>query len=192
MADSSDDLPLPRPGSLTELFVAFTLLALQGFGGVLPIAQRELVERRRWLSKQDFVDMLSLGQVLPGPNVVNLSLMVGDRFFGWRGAAVALAGMLLVPLAIVIGLAIAYVQAAQHPLVGNALRGMGAVAAGLVIATALKLLGSLERSALGPWPAAAFVLATLAAIAGLRWPLLWTLAGLGPLAVALAWWRLKP
>jgi chromate transporter len=192
MPDSSDDSPLPRPGSLTELFVAFTLLALQGFGGVLPIAQRELVERRRWLSKQDFVDMLSLGQVLPGPNVVNLSLMVGDRFFGWRGAAVALAGMLLVPLAIVIGLAITYVQAAQYPLVGNALRGMGAVAAGLVIATALKLLGSLERSPLGPWPAAAFVLATLAAIAGLRWPLLWTLAGLGPLAVALAWWRLKP
>jgi len=76
--------------------------------------------------------------------------------------------------------------------VGNALRGMGAVAAGLVIATALKLLGSLERSPLGRWPAGLFVLATLGSIAGLRWPLLWTLAGLGPLAVALAWWRLRP
>lgn len=191
MPDSSDDSPLPRPQSLTELFFAFTRLALQGFGGVLPIAQRELVERRRWLGKQDFVDMLSLGQVLPGPNIINVSLMVGDRFFGWKGAAVAVAGMLLFPLLIVLGLAALYTEVLQHPLAEGALRGMGAVAAGLVIATALKLVASLKRSPLGQAPAAGLALATLALIAGLRWPLLWVLAGLGPLGIALAWWRLK-
>jgi chromate transporter len=192
MPDSSDDSPLLRPGSLTELFFAFTRLALQGFGGVLPIAQRELVERRRWLGKQDFVEMLSLGQVLPGPNIINVSLMVGDRFFGWKGAAVAVAGMLLFPLLIVLGLAALYTEVLQHPLATGALRGMGAVAAGLVIATALKLAASLKRSPLGPAPAALLALATLALVAGLRWPLLWVLAGLGPLGIACAWWRLKP
>ncbi|MCM5682015.1 chromate transporter [Schlegelella sp. S2-27] len=191
MPNSSDDSPLPRPESLTELFFAFTRLALQGFGGVLPIAQRELVERRRWLGKQDFVDMLSLGQVLPGPNIINVSLMVGDRFFGWKGAAVAVAGMLLFPLLIVLGLAALYTEVLAHPLAAGALRGMGAVAAGLVIATALKLVASLKRSPLGQVPAALLALATLAMIAGLRWPLLWVLAGLGPPGIALAWWRLK-
>lgn len=191
MPETSDDSPLARPAHLGELFVAFSWLALQGFGGVLPIAQRELVERRRWLGKQDFVDMLSLGQVLPGPNVVNVSLMVGDRFFGWKGAAVALAGMLVFPLAIVLALAALYAQTVQHPLAAGALRGMGAVAAGLVIASALKLFGTLKRSPLGPVPAALLVLATVTTIAALRWPLPWVLAALGPPAIALAWWRLR-
>ena len=71
---------------------------------MLAIAQHELVERQRWLTRQQFVEMLSLSQVLPGPNVVNLALMLGDRFFGWRGALAALGGMLLVPLVIVLAL----------------------------------------------------------------------------------------
>jgi chromate transporter len=98
------------PRSPGELFVAFTSLALQGFGGVLPIAQRELVDKRRWLTREQFLEFLSLGQVLPGPNIVNLALMVGDRFFGWRGAAAVLAtaivvGVLRVPMVwVVVGL----------------------------------------------------------------------------------------
>ena len=69
-----------------DLFVAFTALAMQGFGGVLPVAQRELVDRRGWLTREQFLETLSIGQVLPGPNIVNVALMVGDRFYGWRGA----------------------------------------------------------------------------------------------------------
>ena len=87
-----------QPRSPRELFVTFNRLALQGFGGVLAVAQRELVERERWLSQAEFVEMLAISQVLPGPNVVNLALMLGDRYFGLRGALAALAGMLLVPL----------------------------------------------------------------------------------------------
>ena len=82
-----------RPESLTHLFLAFSRLALQGFGGVLAVAQRELVERLGWMSKEEFVETLAIAQVLPGPNIVNLSMMIGDRFFGLRGAFVALAGM---------------------------------------------------------------------------------------------------
>ena len=69
-----------------DLFLTFNRLALQGFGGVLAVAQRELVERKRWLTREQFVEMLALSQVLPGPNIVNLALMLGDRFFGLRGA----------------------------------------------------------------------------------------------------------
>ena len=94
-----------RPASLTELFIAFSVLALQGFGGVLAVAQRELCERHQWLTPREFVELLSTAQVLPGPNVCNLSLMIGDRFFGWRGALVALAGMVTAPLLLMLCLA---------------------------------------------------------------------------------------
>ncbi len=99
--------PRPAPGRPRDLFLAFNRMALQGFGGVLAVAQLELVDRLRWLSREEYVELLSLGQVLPGPNVVNLSLMVGDRFFGLRGAFAALAGMLALPLVIVLVLAVA-------------------------------------------------------------------------------------
>ena len=77
-------MSVPAPRSPGELMRVFSALALQGFGGVLPIAQRELVERRQWLTREEFAETLSVGQVLPGPNIVNLSLMIGDRFFGWQ------------------------------------------------------------------------------------------------------------
>ena len=82
------------PASPTDLFLVFNGLALRGFGGVLPFAQRTLVEDRAWMSNDEFVEMLALAQVLPGPNICNLALMVGDRFFGLRGAFAALAGMI--------------------------------------------------------------------------------------------------
>ena len=181
--------PLAEPTSAAELFFTFNRLALQGFGGVLAIAQHELVERKRWLSKQQFVELLALSQVLPGPNVVNLALMFGDRFLGLRGAIAALGGMLLVPLVIVLGLTVAYAEFSRVPVVAGALRGMGAVAAGLIIATAFRLIGTLRSNRLGPPLAAAFSILTFVLIALLRWPLIWVLGGLGSLAVAIAWWR---
>jgi chromate transporter len=178
------------PGSLGELFRVFNRLALQGFGGVLAVAQHQLVDRERWMDKAEFVEMLSIGQVLPGPNVVNLALMVGDRFFGWRGALTALGGMLLIPMLLVLGLAVLYGTFASHPAVAGALRGMGAVSAGLVIATSLKLMPTLKRNALGPTLCAVFAGLTLLAIAVLRWPMVWVILGLGSIAMAAAWWRL--
>src|SRR4249920_3971859 len=118
---------LAQPSSRKELFVAFTMLALQGFGGVLAVAQRVLCEQKRWLTREQFVDILAVAQVLPGPNVCNVALMVGDRFFGWRGAFAALAGMMAVPLVIVLMLTVVYAHYAMHPAVSGALRGMGAI-----------------------------------------------------------------
>ena len=181
---------LTRPASPRELFVAFTLLALQGFGGVLAVAQRVLVEQRRWLTREQFVEILSIGQVLPGPNVCNVALMVGDRFFGWRGAFAALAGMMAVPLALVLLVTAVYAQYAQLPAVAGALKGMGAVAAGMIAGTALRLAGALRSSAIG-WPACAgLARVAFAAVGLLRWPLVWVLLVLGAVACVFAWTRL--
>jgi chromate transporter len=179
-----------RPQSLSDLFLTFNLISLQGFGGVLPIVQRQLVERKRWLTREQFVETLSVSQVLPGPNVVNMALMIGDRHFGLRGAFVALAGMLLVPLVIVLALAALYAEFASQPRVSGALRGMGAVAAGLVIATGLKLLPTLKANVLGLPLGLGLAALMFVAMAVLRWPLVWVLPGLGLLGVAIAWRRL--
>ncbi len=179
------------PASCTELFWVFTRLALQGFGGVLAVAQRELVEKQRWLTADEFLQSLSLAQVLPGPNVVNLALMLGDRFFGWRGALSALAGMLSLPLVIVLVLASSYEQSRHLPLVSGALHGMGAVAAGLIAATALKLAPSLRSNPLGWVLCALLVVVTVLTVAIWRWPLWTVVLGCGGFGMAAAWYALR-
>ncbi|KPF66535.1 chromate transporter [beta proteobacterium AAP99] len=175
MAEQDTSPALQRPASATELFIAFTLLALQGFGGVLAVAQRVLVDQRRWLKREEFLELLSVGQVLPGPNVCNLALMIGDRFFGLRGAFAALAGMMAVPLLIVLALTAVYVHWSGHPMVAGALRGMAAVSAGLIIGSALKLMPALLKNPMGLPVCVALAAATFVGIAIMRWPLLWVL-----------------
>jgi chromate transporter len=187
-----DDAAPRSPRSPAELFRVFNRLALQGFGGVLPIAQRELVERERWLTREQFVELLSVAQVLPGPNVVNLSLMFGDRSFGWRGGLAALGGMLAAPLAIVLALTMLYTHYAQQPIVAGALRGMGAVAAGLIFSTGVKLLPALRRNALGMAAACGVAALTFVAVGLVRVPLFAVLAVLGGVSCAWAWARLAP
>ncbi|MDD2879320.1 MAG: chromate transporter [Rhodoferax sp.] len=189
LADSSP-LAQPRPHSLTELFWAFTALALQGFGGVVAIAQRELVDKKHWLTPAQFVEDWAVAQVLPGPNVVNLSLMVGDRYFGVRGGLVALAGLLTFPMVIVLILAALFAGVSDSVAVQGALRGMGAVAAGMIVATGLKLFGALKQNVLGTFVCYALAAITFVAIALLRLPLIWVLLGLGGLGALWAYRQL--
>jgi chromate transporter len=179
-----------QPQSLTDLFVSMTLLALQGFGGVLAVVQRELVERKRWMTRDEFVEEWAVAQIMPGPNVVNLALMIGGRYFGLRGALVALAGMLAAPLVVVILLALLYSRFADSAHLAAALRGMGAVAAGLITATGLKLLAALRTHPLGLAACLAFGVATFVAVAILRLPLAWVLIVLGGLGCWLTWRKL--
>jgi chromate transporter len=178
------------PASPAALFRAFNRLAMMGFGGVLPVAQRELVERLGWLTREQFLELLSLSQVLPGPNVINLGLIYGDRCFGWRGALAACAGMLLLPLLLVLAATAAALRFGDVPAVGGALRGMGVVAAGLVLATAIRLAPGLRANPLGRAGAAVFVAATVLMVAVLRWPLPLVVLALGLPGIALAAWRL--
>jgi chromate transporter len=181
----------PRPASLTDLFISFTLLALQGFGGVMAVVQRELVERKRWLTQEEFIEDWAVAQIMPGPNVVNLSMMIGARYFGLAGAMVALAGLLAVPTVVVLLLAIVHDRYADNAQVAGALRGMAAVSAGLIGAAGLKLSAALRKN---PMPLAwcvclcalGFVLVAL-----LRFPLIYVLLSLGSLGWLLTYRKLK-
>lgn len=180
-----------QPESLTDLFVSFTLLALQGFGGVLAVVQREMVEKKKWMTREEFVEDWAVAQIMPGPNVVNLSLMIGDRYFGLRGAMAALAGMLALPLLVVLLLAVVYAQFAAYPGVAGALRGMGAVAAGLIAATGIKLFGALRQNPMGLPTCIVLGIACFLAIAIFRIPLAYVLLSLGGLACVLTYRRLQ-
>jgi chromate transporter len=184
--------PRPAPQSLTDLFVSFTILALQGFGGVLAVVQRELVERKQWLTHDEFLEDWAVAQIMPGPNVVNLSLMIGGRYFGLPGAMSALAGMLAVPLVLILLLALLHAQFADNVHVAGALRGMAAVSAGLIGAAGLKLSVALGRSPLPLAWCAAIAAVGFVLVALLRCPLFYVLLGLGGVSCVLTWRRLQP
>jgi len=183
MPEEAAQEALNAPASPWEVFVAFTVLALQGFGGVIAVAQRELCERRRWLTNTEFLEVFNSAQVLPGPNVCNLSLMIGDRFFGWRGAAAALGGMMAAPLALMLVLAwlitLAPHDSPAHGMIRGALSGIAAVAAGQIVGTVLRLAAPLKQHPLS-WGVCLLLAATaFAMMSWLHWPLVWVLLGLG-------------
>lgn len=187
----SETLPLNQPRSKTDLFLSFTVLALQGFGGVLAVVQRELVERKRWMTREQFVEDWAVAQIMPGPNVVNLSLMIGGRYFGLSGALVALAGMLLAPLCVVLLLVLGFASVSENALAQGALRGMGAVAAGLIAASGLRLIGALQHNPMGRPACIGFAALSFVGVGLLRIPLAWVLLGMGCVACAWAYRKLS-
>jgi chromate transporter len=172
----------PRVSRLA-LFLAFSRVSLSSFGGAMFWARRVLVERQRWLSEREFVELLTFGQILPGPNVLNLTVMVGYRFAGWTGAAAAVAGFVGWPCLVVIGMGLLYQQLGALSHVQRALAGMSIVAAALLFSTAVKLAMVLPRH-WRPWlfGALAFI-----GVGVMRWPLLWVIGALAPWAVFAAW-----
>lgn len=176
-----------RP-SLLALYLCFQGIALRSFGGVLPWTRRALVEERQWLSTEEFNDLLGLCQFLPGPNVGNLTVVVGSRFHGMAGAIVALLGLTAIPVAIVIGLGVLYQQYGQLPTVRGIIDGTSAAAAGLIGGMALKmaqpLFGALKNSRV--WRGLLFVALSFIAVGILRWPLALVMVVLAPLSIAAA------
>ncbi len=178
--------PTRAPASVTELFLTFSALALQSFGGALALLERSLVQRKRWLSRSDFLGLFAIGQVLPGPSGIALCVLVGDRFFGLRGALAALAGFLLVPAVVVLSVASVFLQYQHLPPVQGALNGMGAASAGLIIMMAVRMATALRGRRVGMAVAAM----SAAAIAVFRWPVAWVVLSLGAASVAWAWYEL--
>ena len=127
------------PRNLAELFVGFLAIGARSFGGVMPWAYRVMVEERRWITAADFTDTVGLCQFLPGPNIGNTSVVLGKRWFGWRGSIVGFLGLVAVPFAWVLALAALYSDYATIPLVRSIVIGVGAAGAGLFIGTAVKL-----------------------------------------------------
>ena len=174
--------------SLGDLYRGFFAAGARGFGGTLPWARRMLVEERRWLTPQEFTDVFSLCNFLPGPNVVNVSIVVGARFQGVRGSLAAFAGLLTLPLVAILTLAVLYDRFGQLPGIDGVIRGVGAAAAGLISATGLRMAAPLA----GIPRALVFLGIMFVAIAVLRWPLVPVLLALAPLSVLAAAWTQRP
>ena len=165
-----------------QLFLGFFSIGLSGFGAVLPQAHRMLVQQRRWLNEEEFTELLGLGQILPGPNIVNMSIAIGSRFHGGAGAWLAVAGLMLAPLVIVLGMAMLYDHYQNLPDVQGTLHGLASAAAGLLLAMVLRMGEKVELH----WQAVLLAMLTFIAVGVLHWPLLPILLVLGPLSVWLA------
>ncbi len=174
-----------RP-DLRALFLGFSAVGLSGFGGVLPFARRMLVDKHKWMTADEFNTQLGLCQFLPGPNVINLAVVVGKRYQGVAGAIVAPVGLLAGPLAIVLVLALLYDRFGGLPLAQDMLRGIAAAGCGLLFAMAWRM-GAALRDKRFFLP---FTLLTVVAIAWLRWPMPAVMLGGLAAAGAVAWWRL--
>jgi len=174
-----------RTPSALDLFLAFLEVGLSGFGGVLPFARLALVERRAWLTDATFSETLALCQSLPGPNIVNLSVVVGSRFAGAKGAVSSVAGLVLAPMVIIICLATLWRRFGAGGHVPGAMRGLAAAAAGLTGATAMKMARPILAN--GPRLSGALMTAAFAGVGLFRWPLPWVLLGVAPVGVLIAW-----
>jgi chromate transporter len=185
--ESQADLPrAPSPAprrTPSELFWTFAEMSVYGFGGVMPWARRMLVDRRGWIDDREFAELLAVGQILPGPNICNIAVIIGYRYCGWRGSIAAATGLLLPPFFIILALGVLYHRFGALATVQGSLRGMGAVAAGLILMTGIKLAQSQPRTVRG----LVFGLLSLAAVGILHWPLGWVMLVLIPSALAVEW-----
>ncbi|MGZ3274325.1 MAG: chromate transporter [Caulobacteraceae bacterium] len=176
----------PNPTEL-DLFLGFLSASVRGFGGVFVMGRRMLVEERKWLTPDEFVELLAVCQFLPGANIVNLSVAVGQRFRGWKGSLAALAGILGAPAAISVVLAALFLKYAAVPQVAHAMGAVAAAAAGLVIGTAFKMAEPVFRK---DWVLGVPVaVLTLLLAAFLRWPLPAVLLSMACTGSAIAWAR---
>jgi chromate transporter len=170
------------PCSLAELFLGFLSIGVRSFGGVMPVAYRVLVEERRWISPADFTETTGLCQFLPGPNVGNTAVVLGRRWFGWRGSIVGFLGLIAVPFAWVLALAACYSDHATIAAVRSVVIGIGAAGAGLFMGTAVRLGRPLARKP-GAW---AVAIGCFLAVAVAREPLVVVMPVAAAVALALS------
>jgi chromate transporter len=176
--------PVTIVPTATDLFLAFFKIAVSGFGGVLAWARRVIVQERRWMTAEEFNDLFALCQFLPGPNIVNFSIIYGSRVRGASGAAAAVLGLMGPPTVLMIVLGMLYTRYGGLPQARGALTGLAAAAAGLLISTAVSMAEPLPRKGIGSVLIAG---AALIGVGVLQWPLLGVLVVLAPISIARAW-----
>jgi chromate transporter len=177
--------PPPQVTRVTpvNLFLTFTRITLSSFGGAIFWSRRMLVDRLRWLTEHEFVELLAVAQLLPGATGVSLAVMIGHRFGGWSGAAASLMGFFAAPCVVIACLGALYQRYGNVALVQQAMTGMSIVAVGLLIATGVRMTTVLQRKRL-PW---LFTVLAFVGVGVMRWPLLAILAALAPCAIFAAW-----
>ena len=190
----SDTPPIPAIAAIAksvvpnplELFIAFALISVYGFGGVLYWSRRMMVDERKWMTAEEFNDAYALCNFLPGPNIVNFSVVFGRQVRGTVGALVALLGLLGPPFLVVTLLSLIYARYGDVAALQRVLGGVAAAAAGLTISTGLKMAGPLLRER--PGFAHGVATAAFLAVGVLSWPLYWVLGVLIPCSIAVTWW----
>lgn len=176
------------PARLSEIFLIFLRIGAFSFGGGLTgWVYREVVQRRHWLEEQEFLSGMAVSQILPGANVTNLSIYIGQKLRGTIGAFAALVGLLLVPFFLVIGFLLVYEDISRMAWVGMATDGVAAAAVGLLMLTTWKTATQSGRSI----PGAVVVIATFVAVGLLQLPLLPSVLCIAPLSIAATWKRGK-
>ena len=172
---------------MAQLFLTYLRIGLIGFGGVNAWARRTLVEEKRWLTEHEYAEVLGLGQVLPGPNALNVAIQLGERFRGGAGALAATLGLFGGPMVVLVGMAMLHDTYGEIPIVKAVLAGTAAAAAGMILGTALRMATRLK-------PSLPILLVGIAALTGgavLRLPLPYIVLGLAPFGIAAAWWTMR-
>src|SRR3984893_54902 len=168
--------------ALGTLFLSSLKVSLLGFGGGLVCARRIVVDQQRWLDDQEFAEILTLCQFMPGPNIVGITLCVGAKLRGTIGAITAVAGFILIPWTVGLALGGLCLRYAHLAVLQTVLSGLSAAAAGLMIATGIRLLlpHRSRRTAL------LFAALAFAGMALTKLPLVVVLLGLSPVSIAVA------
>jgi chromate transporter len=177
--------PAPNPPSPGELFLAFAKMSLAGFGGVLVWARRGIVEQHRWMTAEEFNETFALCHFLPGPNIVNLSVVFGSRFGGLAGGLAAFAGLIGPPMLIAIVLAALYTRFGEIETLRRILAGIACAAVGLLIAVVLRMMMPLVRKR--DVAGMLMLIAVFVAIGVLRLPLQVVLLVAVPLSLFITW-----
>src|SRR5882757_7838191 len=163
------DLLTSSPPTLAALFVAFAKMSLAGFGGVLVWARRGIVEQHRWMTAEEFNETFALCHFLPGPNIVNFTMVFGSRFRGIAGGIAAFSGLLGPPLVIMTILGMLYQHFGEIEVLRRILAGVSCAAVGLLIAVVFRMMMPLikKRDVIG----LVILAAVFVAIGVLRLPL---------------------
>jgi chromate transporter len=184
---SSSRVPTGSAPTALQLFAAFAKIALSGFGGVIAWSRRILVQERGWLTPQEFNEVLALCQVLPGPNIVNVSVVLGARWAGLAGALAALFGLVGLPMVLMICAGELYRRYGGMPELRGLLGAIAAAAAGQIAATAVQIAEPMAKGRFRPSQLVAVVTFIVAGV--LRLPLIWVMAATLPVAIGCAWWE---
>jgi chromate transporter len=139
-AAPAPELPSPTAPGLIALFVAFAKMSLSGFGGVLAFARRGIVDQHKWMTADEFNEAFALCHFLPGPNIVNLSVVFGSRFRGIGGGIAAFAGLVGPPVVIVTILAAVYARFGEIDVLRRILSGVSCAAVGLLISVVFRMM----------------------------------------------------
>ena len=189
-AIAAPELPTSSPPGLIALFVAFAKMSLAGFGGVLPFARRGIVEQHRWMTADEFNETFALCHFLPGPNIVNFTMVFGSRLRGIPGGIAAFAGLLGPPVVIMTILAALYARLGEIDALRRILAGVSCAAVGLLVSVVLRMMMPLikRRDLVG----LVLLLAVFIAIGILRLPLPAVLLLAIPLSIAITFFMRRP